>query len=153
MKFKAARKIADEVFEPDEAGGVRERYGAIDAAALPPLVLAYVGDAYFHLFVRKRLLSYTQSQVQILNQFGAKIVSAVWQARAYAEIEPMLSAEEKDIFRRGRNAHSRTPRASSVHEYHISTGFEALLGKLYLDGDTARLNEVMDEAMRIIAGE
>ncbi len=151
MKFKAARKIADEVFEPDEAGGVRERYGAIDAAALPPLVLAYVGDAYFHLFVRKRLLSYTQSQVQILNQFGAKIVSAVWQARAYAEIEPMLSAEEKDIFRRGRNAHSRTPRASSVHEYHISTGFEALLGTLYLREAHERLREISEAAFQAVA--
>ncbi len=151
MKFKAAKRIADAVFSLDGEGDLLERYGTVDEGALPPLVLAYVGDAYFHLFVRTRLLSYTQSQVQILNHFGAKIVSAVWQARAYGEIESMLTDEEREIFRRGRNAHSRTPRASSVREYHISTGFEALLGTLYLRGSQERLREISEAAFQVIA--
>ena len=151
MKFKAAQRIANAVFTTDGSGDVCEKYGEIDAGALPPLVLAYVGDAYFHLFVRTRLLSYTQSQVQILHQFGANIVSAVWQARAYTEIEPSLTEEERALFRRGRNAHSRTPRASSVREYHISTGFEALLGTLYLRKSHERLREISEAAFQAIA--
>ena len=133
MKFKARQKIAEHVFETDEAGRLIEKYGPADPEALPPLVLAFVGDAVFHLYVRKRLLSYTQTQVNLLNDFSAKIVSAVGQAQAYQAIETMLTEEEQEVFRRGRNAQSRTPRTASVQEYHISTGFEALLGTLYLN--------------------
>ena len=150
MRFRERQKIADAVFELDEAGQIRQKHETVDADALPPLVLAYVGDAVFHLFVRTRLLSYTQSQVNILDKFGAKIVSAVWQARAYDAIEPMLSEEEKEIFRRGRNAQSRTPRASTVQEYHISTGFEAILGTLYLKNEKDRLREISEAAFQAI---
>ncbi len=153
MKFKARQKIAASVFETDEAGRLIEKYDGADPEALPPLVLAFVGDAVFHLYVRKRLLSYTQSQVHILNDFSAKIVSAVGQARAYEQIEPMLTEEETAIFRRGRNAQSRTPRASSVQEYHISTGFEALLGTLYLRNENDRLREISEAAFQAIAKE
>ena len=96
-------------------------------------------------------MSYEQSKVQILNQCSAQIVSAVWQARAYRAIESELTAEEQDIFRRGRNAHSHAPRVASVREYHISTGFEALLGILYLTGNFDRLQAVAEAAFQAIA--
>ena len=96
MRFKDRQRIAASVFELDESGELKQKYEDVDAGEMPPLVLAFVGDAVFHLFVRKRLLSYTQTQVNILNDFSAKIVSAVGQARAYAEIEPMLTEEEKE---------------------------------------------------------
>lgn len=153
MRFKDRQRIAASVFELDEAGELKQKYEDVDVGEMHPLVLAFIGDAVFHLFVRKRLLSYTQTQVNILNDFSAKIVSAVGQARAYAEIEPMLTEEEKEIFRRGRNAQSRTPRASTVQEYHISTGFEALLGTLYLKNETERLREISEAAFRAIAKE
>ena len=153
MRFKERQKIAEAVFEADETGKIRERYDGVDADTLPPLVLAYVGDAAFHLYVRTRLLSYTQGQVNILNDFSAKIVSAVGQARAYEAIEAMLTEEEKEIFRRGRNAQSRTPRTASVQEYHISTGFEALLGTLYLRNEKDRLRELSEAAFQAIAKE
>ncbi len=151
MKFAERKKIAASVFATDEAGRLSERYETMDVNALPPLVLAFVGDAVFHLFVRTRLLAYTRAQVNILNDFSAKIVSAVWQARAYRAIEPMLSESEKELFRRGRNAHSHAPRAASVGEYHASTGFEALLGALYLAGDRARLRELAEASFQAIA--
>ncbi len=153
MKFKMKQRLAAAVFEADEEGRLQEKYESVDADALHPLVLAYVGDAYFHLFVRTRLLSFTQSQVDILNRFGAQIVSAVWQARAYEAIEPMLTEAETALFRRARNAHSRTPRASTVREYHISTGFEALLGTLYLKKENDRLREISEAAFQAIAGQ
>ena len=153
MRFKERQKIAEAVFEQDEAGALRERFAEIEPEALPPLVLAFVGDAVFHLYVRKRLLSYTQAQVNILNDFAAKIVSAVGQARAYEAVGAMLTEGEQEIFRRGRNAQSRTPRSASVQEYHTSTGFEALLGTLYLKNETERLRELSEAAFQAIAKE
>lgn len=151
MNFKRMQQMAARVFEPDGRGGVRRRYDEADARRLNPVILAYVGDAYFHLFVRTRLLFYEQSKVQLLNRFSARIVSAVWQARAYAEIEPMLTEEEQGIFRRGRNAHSHAPRAASPKEYRMSTGFEALLGALYLSGERERLREIAEAAFQAAA--
>lgn len=153
MRFKERQRLAASVFETDESGRLLEKYEGAGLETLPPLVLAFVGDAAFHLYVRTRLLSYTRAQVNLLNDFSAKIVSAVGQARAYAEVEASLTGEEQEVFRRGRNAQSRTPRTASVQEYHISTGFEALLGWLYLKGDTRRLEEIEEAAFQTIAKE
>ena len=81
------------------AAGIAERYEGIDARLASPLVLAYIGDAYFHLFVRTRLLSFEQSQVHVLSDFAAQIVSAVWQAKAYRAIEERLTEREREILR------------------------------------------------------
>ncbi len=151
MKFSRLQSLVRMMFEPDGAGGIREHYTATDTQQMSPLVLAYVGDAYFHLFVRTRLLSYEQSQVQALHQFSAQIVSAVWQHKAYLGIEPLLTEREKGIYRRGRNAKSHAPRSASVAEYHSSTGFEALLGTLYLCGENARLQELCEASFQIVA--
>lgn len=153
MKFEQLEKLVDMMFEPDGAGGVLQRYEKVDAAALNPLVQAYIGDAWFHLYVRGRLLSYDQSKVQVLHQFSAQIVSAVWQAKAYRGIEPMLTEGEKAVFRRGRNAKSHAPRSASVAEYHASTGFEALLGRLYLEKKSDRLQELSEAAFKVISLE
>ena len=128
-----------------------QRYDHVDVKQLNPLVLAYVGDAYFHLFVRTRLLSYEQAKVQALHSFSAQIVSAVWQAKAYQGIEERLTEEEKGIYRRGRNAKSHAPRSASVAEYHASTGFEALLGSLYLSEQNERLYEIAEASFQIIS--
>ena len=153
MKFEMLQKLTGMMFEPDGAGGIRQRYEDVDVRTLSPLVAAYVGDAYFHLFVRGRLLSYEQSNVNILNRFSAQIVSATWQAKAYMAIEPMLTDAEKSIFKRGRNAHSHAPRVASVRDYHMSTGFEALLGTLYLTKDFARLEELTEASFQAISKE
>ena len=151
MKFDHFKMLVDMMFQPDGAGGVSQKYDSVDVKQLSPLVLAYVGDAYFHLFVRTRLLSYEQGKVQALHSFSAQIVSAVWQCRAYQGIEEMLTEEEKSIYRRGRNAKSHAPRSASVAEYHASTGFEALLGSLYLTEQHERLYEIAEAAFKIIS--
>ena len=153
MKFERFKFLVESMFVPGSDGGVQQRYEEIDAKSLNPLVLAYIGDAYFHLFVRTRLLNYEQSKVQILHQFGAQIVSAVWQATAYQQMEGMLTEEEKAVFRRGRNAKSHAPRSASVAQYHASTGFEALLGTLYLNENHERLQQLSEAAFKIISQE
>ena len=151
MKFDHFKMLVDMMFQPDGEGGIMQHYDHVDVKQLNPLVLAYVGDAYFHLFVRTRLLSYEQAKVQALHSFSAQIVSAVWQAKAYQGIEERLTEEEKGIYRRGRNAKSHAPRSASVAEYHASTGFEALLGSLYLSEQNERLYEIADASFQIIS--
>ena len=112
---------------------------------LSPLILAHVGDAYFHLFVRTRLLEVTRN-VTRLHELSAQIVSATAQAKTYHALEDFLSDAERDIFRRGRNAKSHAPRKATVAEYHASTGFEALLGELFLRRNLARLDEICELA-------
>ena len=153
MNFDHFKLLVDMMFEPDGEGGIRQRYEQVDAKNLHPLVQAYIGDAYFHLFVRGRLLSYEQAKVQALHRFSAQIVSAVWQAKAYRGIEPMLTEEEQAVFRRGRNAKSHAPRSASVAEYHMSTGFEALLGWLYLEERHERLYALAEKAFQVISKE
>ena len=141
------------MFLPDEVGNIRTRYENLDTANIHPLVLAYIGDAYFHLYVRMRLLSYEQTQVQALHAFSAQIVSALWQARAYRGISDMLTEEEQAIYRRARNTKSHAPRSASVADYHASTGLEALLGSLYIREEHERLEEITEAAFQIIAKE
>ena len=112
---------------------------------LSPLILAHLGDAYFHLYVRTRLLNVTHT-ITRLHDLSAQIVSATAQAKTYHAIENFLSAEERDIFRRGRNAKSHAPRKATVAEYHASTGFEALLGDLFLRKNFTRLDEICELA-------
>ena len=151
MRFEHFQRLVAMMFEPDGAGGARQRYASVDPRQLSPLVLAYVGDAYFHLFVRTRLLSYEQAKVQALHAFAAQMVSAVWQHRAYLAIAPILTEEERAIYRRGRNAKSHAPRSATVAEYHSSTGFEALLGSLYLEDRDERLYEIAEASFQAIS--
>ena len=153
MKFERFQQLVRMMFLPDEAGNIRTRYENVDAANIHPLVLAYIGDAYFHLYVRMRLLSYEQTQVQALHSFSAQIVSALWQARAYRGISDLLTEEEQTIYRRARNTKSHAPRSASVADYHTSTGFEALLGSLYIREEHERLEEIAEAAFQIIAKE
>ena len=112
---------------------------------LSPLILAHIGDAYFHLYIRTRLLDVTHN-ITRLHDLSAEIVSAPAQAKIYSEIESILTEKEREIFRRGRNAKSHAPRKATVAEYHASTGFEALLGELFLRKNTMRLDEICEKA-------
>lgn len=121
----------------------------LDEREISPLILAHVGDAYFHLFVRVKLIG-RERRVHELHERSARIVSAVNQAFAYRSIEARLTDEERDIFRRGRNAKSHLSKSASASEYHMSTGFEALLGTLFLRRNFERLNEIAEAAFEAI---
>ncbi len=132
------------------------QYANVDnPAEYSPLILAYVGDAWFTLFVRCRLLTWEQSKVRNLHRACAEAVSAVRQAAAYRQIaDTELTAEEKEIVRRGRNAKSHAPvKSANVVEYHTATGFEALLGHLYLTGNLLRLQEIGEAAFVAIVNQ
>ena len=116
-----------------------------------PVELAYIGDAVFSLYVRMRLLP-VSSHVQVLHDLASRMVSAVMQAKAMDDMEEagILTEEEAQIARRGRNTKSTVPKSTSVREYRQGTAFEALMGYLYLTDRKDRLQELMDRSFELI---
>ncbi|WP_378957019.1 Mini-ribonuclease 3 [Pelosinus sp. sgz500959] len=154
MKFDQFQFLIDTAFgECIDDGPPQGKYKDIPVEQLHPLVLAYIGDAYFNLYVRTKLLSYEQNKVRVLHTFGSKVVSATMQAIAYKSLENELTDQEKSVARRGRNSKSTVPKSATVGEYRSSTGFEALLGYLYLGKNHERLSEIVEKAFTIIARE
>lgn len=110
---------------------------------LPPLVLAYVGDAVFELYVRLHLVNEGIVKVDKLHHRASSWVKAVAQANFLHQLEDLLTEEEKNIVRRGRNTKSHVPKNVGVSEYRLSTGFEALVGYLFLSEEETRLEEII----------
>ncbi|MBP2652140.1 MAG: hypothetical protein H6Q74_2965 [Firmicutes bacterium] len=151
MKFDQFEFLARKTFGRFAEDKPETRFADVRPERLPPLVLAYIGDAVFNLYVRNRLLSFEQSHVRILHNHGAKMVSATLQAYALRQIEQELTQAELDIIRRGRNAKSSVPKSASVGDYRSSTGFEALLGFLFLSGNQERVNDISERCFAIIS--
>lgn len=111
---------------------------------LNPLVLAYQGDVVYELMVRRRLIETTRLGVSALHRETVKRVCAHYQSQAMETLEPMLTEQELEIYKRGRNASSHVPRHADVLEYRRATGFEALFGYLSLAGEEQRLAELFE---------
>lgn len=128
-------------------GEVCEAFGAPasgDPTQLGPLVLAYIGDTVFDLYVRTKLVRSTSLTAHGLHMAAAKRVCAAAQAESFRKIEALLTEEEAAVYRRGRNGHIGTvPRNASIGDYRCATGLEAVIGWLYLKGSDARLSELM----------
>ena len=116
-----------------------------------PLVLAYIGDAIFSLYIRNRLHLLEKNKVRVLGDISAQMVSAVMQAQVLDFLNESLTAEEADIVRRGRNTKSVVPKSASIVEYRKSTGFECLLGWLHWRGDESRIKSLLCEAFAFLA--
>lgn len=115
-----------------------------DLNTYSPLVLAYVGDAVFELYVRTLLVSKGNAPVNKLHRQSICFVRAKSQSDTIHKLLESLTQEEQDIVRRGRNAKSGTiPKNADVTDYKYATGFETLLGYLYLKEDYARLLELL----------
>lgn len=116
------------------------------ARLISPVTLAFVGDAVYTLRVREKLVRSADFKTGELNKLSSAKVSARGQSALLPRLEGMFTEEEADIFRRGRNAKKGTrSKNASVGEYNRSTGFEAVLGYLYLTGRHARIDELLEE--------
>ncbi len=114
---------------------------------LPPLSLAYLGDSVYEAFVRERVLERGLVKVNDLHKASMKYVRATAQAAILTALLPMLTEQEQDVVRRGRNAKGHAaPRSAEAADYAASTGFEALIGYLHLAGRSERLSEVLEAA-------
>lgn len=116
---------------------------AVNPDTLSPLDLAFVGDAVFGLLVREELALQGKRPVKDLHSMSVKRVKAQAQAKAARAVASMLSDEETEVYKRGRNAHvGSVPKNASVGEYHAATGLEALFGWLHLKGRADRVREL-----------
>ncbi len=122
----------------------------VEAKQMNPVVLAFLGDAVYSLWVRERLVRSGAGKAAEFQRAASKIVSARGQSAFLENVLPLLTEEETEIFKRGRNAKKPTKsKSATAAEYNRSTGFEAVLGFLYLTGQTARIEELLsyiDEA-------
>ena len=123
----------------------------IKVDALSPLTLAFTGDAVFSLFIREMLVCDANRPVGELHRLSVQSVKASAQAAAMRKIMPLLTEKELEVFKRGRNAHtSHTPKNQSGCDYHYATGFEALIGYLYLKDEDERLNLLLNEVITCV---
>lgn len=115
-----------------------------EARTYAPLTLAFLGDAVYELCVRTMLVQRGDMRPNELNRRSSLLARAHAQSSAMAAIEPMLDESELDIYRRGRNAKSNTmAKNATVGDYRRATGFEALIGYLYLAGKQERVLELI----------
>lgn len=115
---------------------------------MPPLVWAYVGDAVYELYIRTNLVNNTKLNPHKLHVEAIKYVKAQAQAKILETITEILTEEEKDIVRRGRNAQNHhLPKNANLDEYSHATAFEALIGYLYLTKQDERLKEVLEKTL------
>ena len=125
----------------------REILSEKESAQIIPVTLAVVGDAIYSLYVRERLTLENGGRVADLQRVAAKVVSAQGQSEFLEKLLPFYTETETDIFRRGKNAKKATKsKSASSLEYSRSTGFEAVLGYLYLTGNDARIRELLSKA-------
>ncbi len=114
------------------------------------LTLAYVGDAVYEVFIRTKLTETGDKKVNRLHKEAKNYVSAKAQCQIVERLLDTLTTDETDIFKRGRNTKVNTKaKNADFKEYHNATGFEALLGYLYLSGNKERLVELMERAYQI----
>ena len=118
---------------------------------LSPLTWAYVGDCVFELYIRTMLVNETNLKPHELHIKAISYVKAGAQAEMLKNIQDILTEEEKDIVRRGRNAENHhLPKNANVQEYMYSTAFEALIGYLYLCKREERVKEIISKAIIFI---
>lgn len=119
----------------------------IDVGMQSPLVLAYIGDAIYELIIRTYIVTNNEIQVEKLHKKTSDLVNAHAQSEIIKSLE--LSDEELAVFKRGRNAKSYTKaKNATMSDYRNATGFEALIGYLYLNGNTDRMLELINLGMK-----
>lgn len=116
-----------------------------EARQISPVTLAFLGDAVYSLYVRERLTVENGGKAADLQRVASKVVSAQGQSEFLEKLFPLFTEEEADVFRRGKNAKKATKSKSASNlEYSRSTGFEAVLGYLYLIGEEDRIKELLN---------
>ncbi len=115
-----------------------------DLRTYSPLTLAYLGDAVYDLLIRTILVKRGNRPVADLHKTASSLVKASAQSRMIGVLEPYLTEEEMSVYRRGRNAHPSTiAKNATMADYRRATGFEALIGYLYLKEEYARITELI----------
>lgn len=121
----------------------------VEAREYSPLALAYLGDAVYELAIRTFVMNHGNTQVNKMHKKTAGLVKAEAQANFYKVLEEELTEEEKAVYRRGRNAKSVTmAKHATMKDYRMATGFEALMGYLYLTEQMERMAELLGHGLK-----
>ena len=122
-----------------------------DIRTYSPLTLAYIGDAVFDIIIRSILVNKGNTPVNKLHQRASQVVKAQTQAAMVLALMDQLTDAEADWYRRGRNSkpHTKAKNASTM-DYLEATGFEAVLGYLYLTGDMDRICELVTRGVEAV---
>lgn len=125
--------------------------GSVDAGTYSPLVLAYIGDAVYEVMIRAKVVNKGSIQVNKLHKKSAELVKAGTQAAMIRLLEEELTAQEHVVYKRGRNAKSVTmAKHATMADYRTATGFEALVGWLFLEERFERLTELVSMGLEKI---
>ncbi len=116
------------------------------ARGMNAVVLAFIGDAVYSLYVRESLVFASDYKTGTLQKLSSERVSAKGQAKLAERLSGVFTETEQEIFMRGRNAKKPTrSKNATVAEYNVSTGFEAVIGYLYLTGNYDRIDQLIGE--------
>ena len=121
----------------------------VESREYSPLALAYLGDDVYELSIRTFVMNHGNTQVNKMHKKTAGLVKAEAQANFYKVLEEELTEEEKAVYRRGRNAKSVTmAKHATMKDYRMATGFEALMGYLYLTEQMERMAELLGHGLK-----
>ena len=130
---------------------IKQQFGIdrnVDIRTVNPLTLAYIGDSIYELVVRSVMVARTNTRAGLLHRQTSQYVKAEAQSKMMDVLLPVLTEEEESVYRRGRNAKSPTmAKNASVSDYRRATGFEALMGYLYLNDRMERMVELTKLAL------
>lgn len=123
----------------------------MDSREYDEKTLAYIGDAVYEVYIREYITKNSKAAVNKLHKLAIKYVSAKAQANIVQNIENNITEYEKQIIKRGRNKGANTvPKNTDIVTYKIATGYESLIGYLYIKKDIKRLEEIIDMSIKII---
>ena len=116
----------------------------VDPGTYSPLTLAYIGDSIYDLVIKSLVVNEGNNQVQKLHKATSTLVQASAQSKMMRRMQEHLTEEEHAVFKRGRNAKSVSPaKNQSITDYRRATGFEALMGYLYLKKEWKRMLDLI----------
>lgn len=121
---------------------------------ISPLKLAYIGDAVYEVYIRSYVVNKIKTNVNSMNKMAVKYVKAEAQAKVARGLKDLVSEKEWTILKRGRNQKSATvAKNASIGDYRYATGFEALIGYLYLSGNNDRIREIIKYSIDVLEGK
>ncbi len=130
---------------------IKEKYRIhdIDLKTYSPLALAYIGDAIYEIIIRTKLVTEANTQVRKLHKRASDLVKAHTQAEMITSLLEELTETELQIYKRGRNAKTATmAKNATMKDYRSATGFEAVMGYLYLNQQSDRMMELIEMGIR-----
>lgn len=131
----------------------RIEHGGFPSNLVHPINLAFMGDGVYEVFIREHIVrSFPTLKIYEIHRKTVMFVKAKSQADVIRTLikRDLLTEEEKDWVRKGRNQHSTVPKHASISDYRYATGLETLIGYLYLAGNKDRIRELIEYAIEIV---